>query len=634
MNFFQHQAQARSQTRRLVLLFLLAVLAIVAAIDGLILAMLGAGAEHPPPLNLLLQQNSGALAGAALAVLAVIALATLYKSIALRSGGGSVARALGGTPLPQTGLSTRQQRLRNVVEEIAIASGVPVPEIYVLEQESGINAFAAGWSPADAAVCVTRGTLEKLNRDELQGVIAHEFSHILNGDMRLNIRLMGVLFGILVIAYIGRKIMRGAAEVDDGRAVAAGMAVGLSVMTIGYIGYFFGQVIKAGVSRQREFLADSSAVQFTRLTGGIAGALKKIGGVAAGSRLASSESEDVSHMLFGDGVGYSALFATHPPLMTRIQRLDPQFKPEELKQLAVHWNEPSYVPDDPAADVPVTTRLAGGAASLTADQVVGLMAQPSCDDYRHAEAAHAAIPDHFRAASVDEAQAWPLIFALLLDRDEAIRGRQLQLIAARYAQPCANAAAQHFAALGALAPAQRLPLAALCFPVLKRRPKAELAQFLATVTQLIRADGKVGMFEFCLGSLLRTQLADALNPVRAKIVGKRKLGDSRAAALSLIAVLAQQGHAEATLARQAFAAGATHLFAQAAERYAPPADAPALLEDALKTLDQLDAPGKQLVIEAMVKTLNHDQRITVGEAELLRAVCASLHCPLPPLMGA
>ena len=233
---------------------------------------------------------------------------------------------MGGVPIASDTTDFNLRRLRNVVEEIAIASGVPVPKIYVLEHEAAINAFAAGYSPSDAVIAVTRGALDRLNRDELQGVIAHEFSHVLNGDMRLNIRLMGVLFGILMIGLIGRKILEHGRFGGRNKGAGAILVAALVAMIVGYVGLFFGRMIKAGVSRQRERLADASAVQFTRQTTGLAGALKKIGGLDEGSRLNErSNAEEVSHMLFGDGVGFRGLFATHPPLVERIQELEPQF---------------------------------------------------------------------------------------------------------------------------------------------------------------------------------------------------------------------------------------------------------------------------------------------------------------------
>src|SRR6185503_5521388 len=265
---------------------------------------------------------------------------SLYKIAALRSGGQAVGRLLGGRPLQPNTRDFKERRLLNVVEEMALASGLAVPTVYVLDQEKGINAFAAGFGPGDTVIGVTRGCLDLLSRDELQGVIGHEFSHALNGDMRLNLRLMGLLHGILVIAMIGYWILRtsggsssssssgSSSKKSSGNQLAF---LGLAFMVIGGIGVFFGRLIKSAVSRQREFLGDAAAVQFTRNPSSIAGALKKIGGLAAGSRIVNSHAEEASHLFFGNGMGkgfsvkLDDMLATHPPLADRIKRIEPDF---------------------------------------------------------------------------------------------------------------------------------------------------------------------------------------------------------------------------------------------------------------------------------------------------------------------
>ena len=266
--------------------------------------------------------------------LGVMILASLFRAASLSSGGGQVARMLGATAVTGEGSDPLQRRLINVVEEIALASGVPVPEIFVLEKEAGINAFAAGLSHANAAITVTRGALERLDRAELQGVIAHEFSHILNGDMRLNQQLIGLSFGILVLSLAGRWLLRSARFTRRGRnsgGVAAALAIGVALTVIGAIGLVCSRLIKAAVSRQRESLADASAVQFTREPQGLAGALKKIAGY--GGRITSVETEEVAHMLFERGTrSFSGWFATHPPLLERIKALEPTFDPRDLPE--------------------------------------------------------------------------------------------------------------------------------------------------------------------------------------------------------------------------------------------------------------------------------------------------------------
>ena len=281
MNFFEHQDRAQRRTRWLLLLFGLAVLAIVVVVNVIVLVVFGQTEQVPrgePWLTPgLLADNTALIIWTTLLTAGLIGLGSLYRTVGLRDGGGTVARELGGTRVDGDVQDPLRRRLRNVVEEIAIASGVPVPEIYVLEQELGINAFAAGYSPDDAAIAVTRGALERLDREELQGVVAHEFGHVLNGDMRLNIRLMGLLFGILVLALVGQRIMLAMRFSRNNRNAGGLVAAGLALVVAGYVGLFFARWIRASVSRQREYLADASAVQFTRHPEGIAGALKKIG---------------------------------------------------------------------------------------------------------------------------------------------------------------------------------------------------------------------------------------------------------------------------------------------------------------------------------------------------------------------
>ena len=261
----------------------------------------------------------------------------MYRMASLRGGGEPVALQMGGVPVPEDTSDFHLRRLRNVVEEIAIASGVPVPKLYVLEHEAAINAFAAGYSPSDAVVAVTRGALDRLNRDELQGVIAHEFSHILNGDMRLNIRLIGMLFGIMMLGIIGRK----RADLRSRRrqeCAARSSARPWSRWWSAPSALFFGRMIKAGVSRTRELLADASAVQFTRQTQGLAGALKKIGGLDEGSQPEPTgrRPRKSATCCSARGCRISGMFATHPPLLERIRLLDPSF-PAAAQQLLRAW---------------------------------------------------------------------------------------------------------------------------------------------------------------------------------------------------------------------------------------------------------------------------------------------------------
>jgi Zn-dependent protease with chaperone function len=329
MDFFEAQDVARRRTLLLVILFAAAVVLIILIIYIIVYYLTGPhpGAVFDPIL----------LAIIAGGVLLLVGAGSGYRTLQLRRGGPAVAELLGGRRISPTTTDPAERRLVNVVEEMAIASNIPAPAIYVLDGEEGINAFAAGHSPADAAVTVTRGALRSLTRDELQGVVAHEFSHIFNGDMRLNLRLMGLLFGILLLAVVGRILLyagpRGAYRGGGRRRGGGGQVVliGLALLLVGYIGVFFGRLIQAAISRQREYLADAAAVQFTRNPQGLEGALKKIGAslVAGGpgSQIANAHAEEANHFFFARGIGglVTRLFASHPPLVERIRRIDPSF---------------------------------------------------------------------------------------------------------------------------------------------------------------------------------------------------------------------------------------------------------------------------------------------------------------------
>jgi Zn-dependent protease with chaperone function len=340
-NFFQRQESARRATQRLALLFAAAVLAVAAAVSCVVLLTLAMldrdGIRNSGGAAAWLAEQGGVLVLVGVTVLASILIASWYRSRSLRRGGAEVARMMGGREVLADCADLHDRRLRNVVEELAIAACLPVPAIFVLDEERAINAFAAGYSPSDAAIAVTRGALEKLNRDELQGVVAHEFSHILNGDMRLNMRLLGLLFGIVVIGVLGRQLLQ--LGRGNSRSAAPLVVGGLGLLLVGTVGVFFARLIKAGIARSREVLADASAVQFTRQSAGLAGALKKIAGLADGSGLQHAHAEEVSHMLFGEWRDYSSWFATHPPLIERIRVLDPAFSAERLAKLSLGWDQ-------------------------------------------------------------------------------------------------------------------------------------------------------------------------------------------------------------------------------------------------------------------------------------------------------
>lgn len=659
MDFFEHQDAARRNTRYLVLLFLAATIGIVLVVDlaaGVIFGGLASSSGQAAFSGPWFAENAGVFTAASIGTVSFIGLSSAYRIASLSAGGNTVARKLGGVQVTPDTQDPLRKRLHNVVEEIAIASGVPVPEVYVLEKEAGINAFAAGFNTSDAVVAVTRGTLENLDREELQGVIAHEFSHILNGDMRLNMRLMGVVFGILALAMIGRTVLRATRHVRMGRnekgggAVAGVMAMGMVLFVAGYVGVFFGRLIKAGVSRQREYLADASAVQFTRQTDGIAGALKKIGALSQGSLLKDTETEEVSHMLFATGARFASLWATHPPLNERIRALDPSFKDGDIPALAEKMHaerarefearaEAREAEESAAEPAPRRGGFFPGMISVTPEAITRSVGNPGLEHVMQAAILRAALPPGLLEAAHNPAQAVLLTAALLLDPRDDVRSKQLALIDSRLGDGASIMAARWFRHVNELGFEHRLPVLEIVFPTLKQRPLADIQNLQRLCDQLINVDGVVDTFEFTLSGVLRTHLRDAQSPAAAGR-GRARLSHLHAPLMTVFSIVAATGHQDTAKAQAAFERGLAHLTeadstigpALESGRFASFEVAPATrLEPALMALDKLVPADKAALLQALTTTIMDDGVVSVGEAEVLRAICAMLHCPLPPL---
>jgi len=642
LNFFDAQDKARRTTRRLVLVYILGttliVLGVTLIIGGALFSFTQAG--HGVTVGTFASQQAPILIAAAVLTTLFILGATAYKTAALSSGGGRVAVDLGGTLVTPDVQDPLRRRLRNVVEEMAIASGMPVPEIYVLEQENGINAFAAGFAPGDAAIAVTRGTLELLDRDELQGVIGHEFSHILNGDMRLNIRLMGVLFGIMVLGLIGRMILRGgrhaswvASRRNKGAPVV--LIIGLGLTLLGAIGVFFARTIKASVSRQREYLADASAVQFTRQTDGLANALKKIGGFQAGSHLRAADPEEVSHMLFGTGSRLSGMFATHPPLTERIQALDPHFKASDypdvdprVRQSIDDDSRAAGMHSNGAASIPVS-----GASDLPRE-ISSLIGDPEIEHVEFATKLRRSVPDLLYDAAHSHELAYLLTVALILDSSGRVLERQLKLTEERLGVDRTNLVRQYYDEISKAGAEYRLPLMEIAFPALKQRPAPQLSYLIELAGRIIDVDGEIDLYEYCFYRILVSNLGQASDPARRQKRSRASREPVRQAAVDLLRVVARHGHPDENEQQRAFEAGIAMFGKWGSEfRYAANHEySVAVLDKSLELLLALNGEGKQMLLEAVTAVVMSDKSLSIAEAELIRAICASLDCPLPPIL--
>jgi Zn-dependent protease with chaperone function len=627
VDFFARQEAARRATRWLLVAFLASVVIVAAAVAALVFAV--AGMKDAPGEN-----ATGPAVLAGVVTLLVIFGASLFKSLSLRAGGGVVARSLGGTRVERGTRDLALKRLHNVVEEMAIASGVTMPEVYVLEAEDGINAFAAGKSPADAAVAVTRGALTRLNREELQGVIAHEFSHVLNGDMRLNSKLLGWVFGLLVVAIAARLFLQGAAHGGRRRDKGGALVmVALAIMVIGYIGVFVGRILQAAVSRHRERLADASAVQFTRNPGGLVSALLKLAGVSSGSKLTSPEKEEVAHMLFAPGM--ARLFATHPSIGERVRELDPAMQRQNLDALAAAAAReaeqlrlaPSFSDVTPSA----TSHFAGPVDTEAADRVASLAGTFDETQMRYAREARRALPESLHAFGDSPDAARVLLFALLRGAEPNVASRQDEIIERSFGAPLLAQIHSALPMANELARELRLPAVQQLIPALRRMTVPEREELRSTAQQFALADDRIDVFECCLTLLLEAALRDDLEHNEEH--GWRSLAQSTDAACTLFAVLAEQGTADAEAAGRAYQVGVESALPRH-RPFAPVPRWPEALRDSLRELAMLRPLAKKGVIEGLVSTVAHDRRLAVAEGELLRTVCAVLHCPLPPILAA
>jgi len=643
MDYFQSQDIARRKTGLLVFYFILAVILIILSVYLSIQAVL----EYAAPVSegrtvhgLSGLWNPELFGWVAVGTSSLIAGGSLYKIAALSGGGHMVAELLGGRLLRLDGADPDEQRLLNIVEEMAIASGLPVPPVYLLDNEPGINAFAAGHAPGDAVIAVTTGCMRRLSRDELQGVVAHEFSHILNGDMRLDLRLMGVLFGILVIGLTGWLIFRNTSSAsvnlrgrnDDGdrKGINPIPLIGLALYLIGYLGVFFGNLIKAAVSRQREFLADASAVQFTRNPQGIAGALKKIGALAEGSHVRNPHAEEASHMFFGNAVGglgqFFGLLATHPSLVERIKRLDPSFSGDfsEVPLEQPHEPEESGRRERRAV-IPFTAARA--------------MAQVGTIDKPHLAYA-AALKDSLPRTLTDMVReplgAQAVIFALLLDPAESVQRTQLAWLHA-YSLPAAVREAWRIQAeVQRLAPEARLPLVELAAPALCQMTAAQFHDFFRSIEALVHADQKISLFEYALQRLLIRRVVTHFVRSRSPTVKYTTIPPLVDMTALVLSALAHAGNTLPEGALRAFAAGVKALSWPGARLDLAPENNVGLsaVDAALEELATAAPRFKKQILEACAACICVDGHITVEEGELLRAISDCLGCPMPPLIAA
>jgi Zn-dependent protease with chaperone function len=663
VDFFERQEKARRHTTLLVFYFVVAVALLIGAVYLVVVVIFGGielkNAVDETTATAAPWSHAKMFLATAAGTLGVISAGSFFKTLSLARGGRAVAELLDGRLVNSNSTDAHERKLLNVVEEMAIASGVPTPQVYVMDGEAGINAFAAGHSASDAAISVTHGAMTLLTRDELQGVIAHEYSHLLNGDMKLNLRLMGLIFGILCLTVIGRILIRA-----RGKNAWPFLLLGLALIIIGWVGVLFGRLIQAAVSRQREFLADASAVQFTRNPLGLAGALKKIGGASEGSELQSARAEEVSHFFFANGLKSEFFgFATHPPLEERIKALDPSFDgrfprvvlpdmPVEPAPPPLPGVSPLVQPPPPPSRVqpPPPPRPTGkppplptvgppplpvAPAAVAQQTIIADIGQPRIEHLQYAVDLHQAVPPSIQTAAHDPLGAHALVCAFLLAEDTAARETQLEELGRATSDAVRQETVRIWPAVQDIPSHARIPLVDLALPALRRLSPSQFEQFRSAVNALIASDNETDLFEFMLQKIVMRHLDTRFYPERRPVTQYYDLRPLVRDAGILLSATAYAGADNPTEAQAAFAKGAESLgrIARAEIPWLPPTECElSHLSAALDRFAQSVPQIKKNVLTACADTVAFDALIQPREAEILRAIADTLDCPIPPFL--
>ncbi|MCX7962843.1 MAG: M48 family metallopeptidase [Burkholderiales bacterium] len=654
--FFERQETARRNTRLLVLLYAAAVIGVVIAVDLVVATAylwavgdrLRADARPPEFGGLYRLVPAAVYVWGAVATAATILAVSVWNVAKLAQGGRKVAELVGARRVRPDTADPLERRYLNVVEEMAIAAGMRVPAAYVMDGEPGINAFAAGYTVSDAVVAVTRGALEHLDRDELQGVIGHEFSHILNGDMRLDIRMLGVLAGIVFVGSVGEFLLR--AQRGDGRSRSGPLlVVGLALLVVGYVGLFFARLIKAAVARQREFLADAASVQFTRNPEAVAGALDRLRSEPVGTLIRDRHAEELSHMFFAEAVAlwFERLFATHPPIEERIRRVYPHFEPrlyrEKRARRAQAFAQAQALAGErreaaaallAEATLSGVGRRAGDAASAwgrSAGAAAALVGTTDGATLDYARRLLAALPQELKARMRTPHGARAALVALALALREDARRGQLAALRAAGLEAIAEEAEAIAPLAARIGPPSRLPAIDLALAALKGAPEDLRRDAVRALEAVVHADQRVSVHEFVVLTLVRAQLFPPPKPV----AGDQRLADLAPQAALLVSLVAHAGTRQDAIGARAEAVAAA-ISAGAAEMGIEAKTAGALTPEgaaaALEALRELAPLQKAILVRGLFATATYDGRIRLAEAELLRLVGAVLDCPLPPLL--
>ena len=645
MDFFSQQEKAKRYTKVLLLYFVLAISLIVISVNIVIYYFIKFLEFYPyTPADWF---SAGVVYYISGATCLLIFSGSVFRWLKLKSGGHAVAAMVGAKRIDLNTSDKKQQQLIHVVEEMSIASGVPVPSLYVLDSESGINAFVAGYQPTEAVMVVTAGAINNFTRNEMQGVVAHEYSHILNGDMQINVRLLAMLAGILMISSLGHLLIRGESRSYSNKKSGGLVVLGFLFLLIGYIGVFFGRLIKAAVSRQREYLADAASVQFTRNPEGIASALNKIREVSAGSYMKSAYAEDMSHMCFAQAFSMLVTnwMATHPPLMERIKRVDPGYVARiKARDLNKKYNQKNV--DDsvvkPVAGASVSGDLlpdtvmsfSEGVApeTISSAELLGTAGKIDEPHIKFAAEIHSAFSDDLMHSIHQIEKARMILLNLILVRMNFDAG--IQFLSKNISEKELDVIYRFNKEINELENYQRLPLLELLLPTLKQMDASDKVNFLKLCDGFIKSDKRYTLFEFILLSILKKSLSpESGEDIKIKFHSFKEVNIELQLIFSVMAHSSQceddVRHASYDKVSQGFFMASTGEKLNLLEFKEI---TPKKMTLAFQRMAQLSPLLKRNVLESCADIAMHDGQLKYAEAELLRAIADLMDCPIPPLL--
>ncbi len=646
MNFFEQQQRSRTNTTRLVALFCLAVFFLIVLTNFLFIIIISLfenseiwtnpNATFSSKLGAIISQfNPILFCEISLGIIIFVTLVGLYKKSELSHGGKVIAQKLNGRLILPTTKDALERQLLNVVEEIAIASGTPVPPVYLIN-EDGINAFAAGYNSHDAVIGITKGALKNLNRDELQGVIAHEFSHIFNGDMRMNIRLIAILHGILVIGLIGSRMLnsipRRSFSKDGDKILAIYLLLALGLTAIGFIGTFFGNLIKAGISRQKEYLADASAVQFTRNPHGIAGALKKIGAIS--SKISNSKSLEISHLFFAESrKSFFLLMSDHPPLEYRIRLIEP------------NWNGDFSVPSSDQEffsqiektknasntnNIEKSFASIAGASFISTSEMIQNINDAGTIKDKSIDKAHeliVAIPEVIKNSIHDTYGAVATIYALLIKKDDTFYSKQLEILQNSSDANVVALTTKMNDEIEKLSQEMYLPIIEMALPTLKQLSASQYQVFKKKILDLVNCDSKINIFEWSFSKILFNNLDPEFDKNHVKPKEIYSLKNIKAEVGLFLSLMANSGNKEDE-AREAFNTAIADQKLELNFLTKKEISINSLNKAAFK-IERLQPLDKEKLLKTCVTCIAHDGKILPSEVQILRAFASIVQCPMP-----